>query len=180
MVEKSGIKQNEACPQSLTSRVPEYKPSIPYPTRFKKDKEYAQFKKFLNIFKQLLINIPLVKALPQIPKYAKFMKDLLMNKRKLEDIKTITLFGNCSAVIQKKLAKKLTNPGSFIILCVIGEGMQKKAIADLGASINVMSYNFFPETGARRSEVHEDGPTIRRLFSEEPLRGCRRRSRKSG
>lgn len=147
MVEKSGIKQNEACPQSLTSRVPEYKPSILYPTRFKKDKEYAQFKKFVNVFKQLHINIPLVKALPQIPKYAKFMKDLLMNKRKLEDIKTITLFGNCSAVIQKKLAKKVTNYDSFIISCVIGEGMQKKAITDLGVSINVMPYKFFLKLG---------------------------------
>ncbi|XP_039131793.1 uncharacterized protein LOC120268456 [Dioscorea cayenensis subsp. rotundata] len=126
---------------------PEYKPVVSYPSRLKQDKEEAQFKKFLRIFKQLHINIPLVEALSQMPKYAKFLKDLLTNKRKLEDLETVTLSGNCSAVIQKMLPKKLTDPGSFIIPCVIGEGMKENALADSGASINVMPYNLFLKLG---------------------------------
>lgn len=42
----------------------------------KKDKEDTQFHKFLDIFKQLHINLLLIEALTQIQKYAKFMKDL--------------------------------------------------------------------------------------------------------
>ncbi|XP_039126184.1 uncharacterized protein LOC120262175 [Dioscorea cayenensis subsp. rotundata] len=60
------------------------------------------------------------------------MKDLLTNKRKLEDLDTVTLSGNCSAIIQKKLLKKLNDLGSFIIPCVLGEGMQENALADSG------------------------------------------------
>ena len=146
-VGKSGKKQDETCTPPSASKVPEFKPSVPYPTRLKQDAEDAQFKRFLNIFKQLHINIPLVEALSQMPKYAKFMKDLLTNKRKLEDLGTVTLSRNCSAVIQKNLPKKLNDPGSFIIPCVIGEGMQENALADSGASINVMPYKLFLKLG---------------------------------
>ncbi|XP_039134240.1 uncharacterized protein LOC120271632 [Dioscorea cayenensis subsp. rotundata] len=82
-----------------------------------------------------------------MPKYAKFMKDLLINKRKLEELETVVLPQNCSAMIQRKLPKKLTNLGSFSIACMIGEGMQEKALADSGASINVMPYKLFLKLG---------------------------------
>ncbi|XP_039117846.1 uncharacterized protein LOC120253603 [Dioscorea cayenensis subsp. rotundata] len=140
-------KQGEEPAKPSTSRVPEYKPPVPYPARLKQEKEDAQYKKFLNMFKQLHINIPLVEALAGMPKYAKFMKDLLTNKRKLEKLETVALPRNCSAMIQTKLPKKLTDPGSFIIPCMIGEGMQEKALADSGASINVMPYKLFLKLG---------------------------------
>ncbi|XP_039122080.1 uncharacterized protein LOC120258698 [Dioscorea cayenensis subsp. rotundata] len=82
-----------------------------------------------------------------MPKYAKFMKDLLTNKGKLEELETVALPQNCSAMIQRKLLKKLSDPGSFIIPCVIGEGMKEKALADSGASINVMPYKLFLKLG---------------------------------
>lgn len=63
--------------------VQEYKPQVLYPSRLIVDKEDAQFKKFINISKQLHVNIPIVEALSQMLKYAKFLKDLLTNKRKL-------------------------------------------------------------------------------------------------
>ena len=64
----------------------EYHPKIPYPARLKQDKIDQQFGKFLNLFKQLRINLPFVEAISQMPKYAKVLKDILSNKRKLEDI----------------------------------------------------------------------------------------------
>ncbi|XP_039126877.1 uncharacterized protein LOC120263016 [Dioscorea cayenensis subsp. rotundata] len=127
--EKSEKKHDEDVPKSPIRGGPEYKPVVPYPSRLKQDKEEAQFKKFLGIFKQLHINIPLVEALSQMPKYAKFLKDLLTNKRKLEDLETVTLSRNCSAVIQKMLPKKLTDPGSFIIPCVIGGRNERKCFS---------------------------------------------------
>ncbi|XP_039133248.1 uncharacterized protein LOC120270298 [Dioscorea cayenensis subsp. rotundata] len=69
-VEGRKEKQDEETLQLPTPRVPEYKLVIPYPARLKQDKEEAQFKKFLNVFKQLHINIPLVEALTQMPKLA--------------------------------------------------------------------------------------------------------------
>jgi len=53
------------------------------------------------------------------------------------------LEGNCSALLQKSLPNKMKDPGSFIIPCVIGGLGEEKALADSGASINVMPYTLF-------------------------------------
>lgn len=49
----------------------------------KKDKQEEKFKKFLDVFKTLYINVPFVEALVQMPTYTKFLKELLTYKRKL-------------------------------------------------------------------------------------------------
>ena len=123
--------------------VREYKPRIPYPNRLLKEKMQEQYGKFLELFKQLHINIPFVEALLQMPKYAKFLKDVLTNKKKLEELSTATLNGECSAVITDKLPRKMNDPGSFTIPCLIGNLSVNNALADLGASINLMPYSLF-------------------------------------
>ena len=70
-----------------------------------------QLFKFLNIFKKLHINILFVKALEQIPSYAKFMKDILTHMWKIEDLATVALTEECSAIIQHLLC----NPKIFSI-----------------------------------------------------------------
>ncbi|GKC80077.1 hypothetical protein Tco_1130851 [Tanacetum coccineum] len=51
-------------------------PPVPFPRRLRKEKEEAQQRKFLENLKQLHINLPFIEALAQMPKYAKFLKDL--------------------------------------------------------------------------------------------------------
>ncbi|KAL5549438.1 hypothetical protein UlMin_004669 [Ulmus minor] len=80
-----------------------YEPPIPYPQRLIKKKLDNQFDKFLEIFKKLHINIPFAEMLEQMPKYAKFMKEILSKKRKLGDYETVMLNEECSAVLQRKL-----------------------------------------------------------------------------
>ncbi|XP_073137484.1 uncharacterized protein [Henckelia pumila] len=55
----------------------------PFPAALKKAKLDSQFSKFLEVFKKLNINIPFVDALMQMPSYAKLLKEILSNKRKL-------------------------------------------------------------------------------------------------
>ncbi|XP_058758786.1 uncharacterized protein LOC131632038 [Vicia villosa] len=64
---------------------PPYKPPILYPQRFKKSKSIGQFKKFVELLKQLNITIPFTEAITQMPSYAKFLKEILSNKKKIED-----------------------------------------------------------------------------------------------
>ena len=97
-----------------------------------------QFSKFLSILKQLHINIPLIEALEQMPKYAKFLKDIISKKRKLEEHETVMLTEESSAILQKKLPPKLKDPRSCIIPCTIGKSYFDRALCDLGASINLM------------------------------------------
>ncbi|CAH9140245.1 unnamed protein product [Cuscuta epithymum] len=115
-----------------------YTPPLPYPARLTRKNDSDQFGKFLHLMKQVQINLPFVDALAQMPKYAKFMKDLLTNKRRLEEASTVTLNEECSAVIRTDLPKKLKDPGSFTIPCFIGDLTFDRALADLGASINLM------------------------------------------
>nr|GEY48085.1 reverse transcriptase domain-containing protein [Tanacetum cinerariifolium] len=89
------------------------------------------------MFKQLHINITLVDALILIPKYHKMLKALLSNKEKLLEMENTLLNENCSAVIVKKLPEKLGDPGKFLIPYGFSE-LKCKALADLGASINLM------------------------------------------
>ncbi|XP_075481081.1 uncharacterized protein LOC142521777 [Primulina tabacum] len=70
---------------------PVFKPTLPYPQRFKKKNLDNQFAKLLEIFKQIHINIPFADALDQMPNYAKFIKDVMSKKRKLQEFETVKL-----------------------------------------------------------------------------------------
>ena len=118
-------------------------PSVPFPQRLKQGKLDKQFAKFLDVFKKLHINIPFAEALENMPSYAKFLKEVLSRKRKLEEFETVALTEECSAVIQKKLPPKLKDPGSFTVPCAFGDTVFEKALCDLGASINLMPLSIY-------------------------------------
>ncbi|GKA39636.1 reverse transcriptase domain-containing protein [Tanacetum coccineum] len=66
------------------------------------------------------------------------IKNLLMNKEKLFELAKISLNENCSAMLLKKLPEKLGDPGKFLIPCDFPRMDVCHALADLGASINLM------------------------------------------
>lgn len=107
-----------------------YQPPVPFPQRLAKAKLDKQFGKFLEVLKKLYINVPFTEALQQMPTYAKFLKDILPNKRKLEEYEIVALTEECSALIQNKLPPKLKDPGSFSIPCLIGNTSFDKALCD--------------------------------------------------
>ncbi|XP_042016340.1 uncharacterized protein LOC121764371 [Salvia splendens] len=128
---------------SIVIPAPPAEVKIPFPQRVQKKKLDDHFSRFLDIFRKVHINIPLVEALQQMPTYAKFLKDVLSKKKKWTDYETVNISENCSAIIQKKLPAKLKDPGSFNISCVIGNDRHTKALCDLGVSINLMPLSFF-------------------------------------
>ena len=123
-----------------------YVPPLPFPERQIQhpDKEFSNFFKIL---KNLHINIPFVDAITQMPRYAKFLKEILTNKKKLKEHERINLNEECSAILQNKLPQKLKDPGSFTIPCIIGDCSFDKVLCDLGASINLMPFSIFRKLG---------------------------------
>ncbi|XP_065618979.1 uncharacterized protein LOC136063037 [Quercus suber] len=111
-----------------------------------KTKENERASKFKKSREQLHINIPLIEALEQMPKYAKFLKDIISKKRKLE-YEIVMLTEESSAILQKKLPPKLKDPGSFTIPCTIGKSYFDRALCDVGASINLMPLSVFRKLG---------------------------------
>src|SRR5438045_1568337 len=82
---------------------------LPFPGRLKKQAEEKHYKKFLEIFRSLHISIPLADALKQIPKYAKYLKDML-TKKKWGEHETVMLTEESSALLKKNLPPKLKDP----------------------------------------------------------------------
>ena len=72
-----------------------------------------------------------------MPKYAKFLKDLLSNKKKLEK-EIISLPHQVSSILQGNLLVKERDPGPYNLPVKLGNLEPKGALADLGASINLM------------------------------------------
>ncbi|XP_071940716.1 uncharacterized protein [Coffea arabica] len=131
-----------------------------------KDKE----KEILEVFRKVEINIPLLDAIKQVSKYAKFLRDLCVNRRRLTGDERIIVGENVSAVLQRKLPPKCGNPDMFTFPCRIGNTVIRRAMLDLGASINVMPKSIYAslklgplkETGiiiqlADRTNAYSDG-----------------------
>jgi len=124
-----------------------YKPKIPFPQRFAKSKLDEQFKKFIEMMNKLYIDVPFTEVLTQMPTYAKFLKEILSKKRKIEEDETFNLTKECSVIIQNKLPPKLKDPGSFSVPCAIGSEIVKKVMCDLGASASLMPLSLFERMG---------------------------------
>ncbi len=77
-----------------------------------------------------------------MPSYAKFLKEILSSKRKVDDYETVALIEECNAILKNKLPPKLKGHRSFSIPYPIGNMNINKALYDLGASVSLMPYLF--------------------------------------
>ncbi|GJT69201.1 reverse transcriptase domain-containing protein [Tanacetum coccineum] len=131
----------------VSAPMPNPKSSIPYPSRRndEKHRESAneQKEKFYEIFKDMSFEISFVDALTLMPKFASTLKALIGNKEKLSEMARTPLNEHCSAVILNKLPEKLGDPGRFLIPCKFPGMDECLALADLGASINLMPFSMW-------------------------------------
>ena len=107
--------ENEVPINPCKDEVKPYMPSIPFPQRLKDRTKDAEFMKFLKMFKKLELKIPFLEAINRMFNYAKFLKELVANKNKLEEYAMIALTEECNAVILSKHPPKLKDLDSFII-----------------------------------------------------------------
>ncbi|XP_050910010.1 uncharacterized protein LOC127123874 [Lathyrus oleraceus] len=133
----------------------EYMPPVPFPHRILKNKRTGDGDKereILDVFRKVAVNIPLLDVIKQVPKYAKFLKDLCTSKKRLKGNERVNLGRNISALIQPKhspekanvsslnqaIPQKCKDPRTFVIPCAIGDSKFDNCMLDLGAGINVM------------------------------------------
>ncbi|KAM2258193.1 hypothetical protein ACFX1S_003297 [Malus domestica] len=128
-------------PSSVNSNI--IPPNVPFPSRFLQSKNEEEEKDVLETFRKVQVNIPLLDAIKQIPKYAKFLKKLCTTRKRIREKEVVHVSENVSAMLQRKLPPKCKDPGSFTIPCVIGNTRFEHAMLDLGASINVMPYSVY-------------------------------------
>ncbi|XP_023744308.2 uncharacterized protein LOC111892501 [Lactuca sativa] len=109
-------------PKKTTPLVTPIATHLSFPSRLATSKKNMEEKEILDTFRKVEVNIPLLDAIKQIPRYAKFLKELCTNKRKLKGNEKISMNENASA---------------------IGDVTFSSAMLDLGASINVMPYSVY-------------------------------------
>nr|GFA52416.1 reverse transcriptase domain-containing protein [Tanacetum cinerariifolium] len=146
---ESYVKANDAILRNMQSQVApvsalmtNLKPSIPYPSRRdnekRRDQANEQIEKFYEILKDMSFKISFTDALILMPKFASTLKALIKNMEKFNEMARTTMNEHCSAVILNKLPRKLGDPGKFLIPCEFSGMDECLALADLGASINLM------------------------------------------
>ncbi|GJW95277.1 reverse transcriptase domain-containing protein [Tanacetum coccineum] len=121
---------------------PKAKPTLPYPSRINKEKlrekDDLLALKFMEIFRNLHFELSFADALLHMPKFAPMFRKLLNNKDKIIDLIKTPVNEKCSAVILKKFPEKHGDPGRFLIPYDFPKMDECLALADLGASINLM------------------------------------------
>ena len=132
-----------------------YRSLIPFPQRLAKAKLEAKLGKFLEILKMLQINTPFLDAISEMLSYAKFLKEILSNKRMPQEHSMVSLTEECSAILHNKLPPKLEDLGSFSIPCAIGDVSISRALCDLGESVSLMPYSIckWLEVGELKSTI---------------------------
>ncbi|CAN6544418.1 unnamed protein product [Malus baccata var. baccata] len=133
-------------------------PNVPFPHRFMQSKKEEAEKDILETFRKVQVNIPILDAIKQVPRYAKFLKELCTTRKRISSKEVVKVSENVSAILQRKLPTKCKDPSSFAIPCVIGNTRFESAMLDLGASINVMPYSIY--ASIHLGELKKDGVII--------------------
>ncbi|KAL4344692.1 hypothetical protein AHAS_Ahas11G0203800 [Arachis hypogaea] len=109
----------------------------------KKAKKIPEFDlNMLQVFKKVEVTIPLLDAIQQILKYAKFLKDLCTHKDRIGELETLSLGSSISSLMEPIL-KKCVDPGPCLVSCCIGGRIFHDCICDLGACISIMPLSIF-------------------------------------
>ncbi|RDX92977.1 hypothetical protein CR513_24821, partial [Mucuna pruriens] len=104
---------------------------LPFPSQTISARKPESNKELLKMFRKVEINIPLLDAIKQVPKYAKFLKELCVHKRR--KIKGSKEIGGVDC----------RDPGIFSAPCTNCDCTFAHAMLDLGASINVMPTSIY-------------------------------------
>jgi hypothetical protein len=108
-----------------------------FPTRTRKQVVDEQFARFVEMVEKVHVSVPLMDVL-HVPAYAKYIKDIINNKRPLPSMEVLKLMEECSTAILNQLSEKKKDPGCPTITCSIRDQRFDHALCDLGASVSVM------------------------------------------
>ncbi|XP_047256064.1 uncharacterized protein LOC107846554 [Capsicum annuum] len=92
-------------------------------------------------------------SLTQNSKYAMYLKNVMTNKTKLQDIEMLVLTKEYNSVVMKKIPKKLKDLGSFTLPIKIGDNGVFHTLSDLEISVNLMPLSVFNTLGLEKSKL---------------------------
>ena len=115
----------------------EYTPKVPYHVPAKKSRKDREEMKCKKMLEDLTIKLPLIDAIQMIPFMRSMMKGLVSGKI-TGDSEVMLVSKECSAVLQNRPIKKLSDPGNFFLSIQIGKTVFACSLCDMGSSVNLM------------------------------------------
>ncbi|CAN6583773.1 unnamed protein product [Malus baccata var. baccata] len=85
--------------------------NLPFPSRFMHTKKEEAERDILETFRKVQVNIPLLDAIKQVPRYAKFLKELSTTRKRMSTNEVVNVGENVSAILQRKLPPNCKDPG---------------------------------------------------------------------
>jgi hypothetical protein len=110
---------------------------LSFPRQAKKPVEDEKFSRFMEVILRMYVHIPMLDAI-QVPTYARYLKDILNQKRPIPKTDRLVFVERCSAAILYGLPNKMGDPGVPTISCLIGTQKFDQALCNLEASMSVM------------------------------------------
>ncbi|GKC34008.1 hypothetical protein Tco_1046392 [Tanacetum coccineum] len=147
MVDKAKTKmRKEPVPFDLPNGNPYIEPTIPHVSflgHLKKQEDEAHAFRTPKGLKKLKINRSHIRTVKRMLEYLKYVKDVFSSKKPIVEEDTVRLDDRCSTALQNQPPPKENDLGSLTLHCLIGNSNIRSALADLGASINVMPFSMF-------------------------------------
>ena len=124
---------------------------MPFPPKSTKKNDNEEFERFAEMPRPVFLHTRLTDILKMTP-YAKYMKDIITNKRKIPEAEISTMLANYT--FKYGVPKKLGDPGIPTIPCSIKKNYVKTALCDLGADVSVMPFSLY-----KRLDLNKLTPT---------------------
>ena len=128
---------------------------MPFPPKPSKKKDDEDFERFAEMIRPIFLRMRLTDMLKMNP-YAKYMKDIVTNKRKILEAEISTMLANYT--FKGGIPKKLGDPGVPTIPCSIKRNYIKTTLCDLGAGVSVMPLSLY-----RRLDLNKLTPLLKYL-----------------
>ncbi|KAL7593720.1 uncharacterized protein LOC111911455 [Lactuca sativa] len=139
--------------QKKSESVPAYQPPFLFPSRANLSPLEREHLEFIQQMKGIPINTPFIDSLSKIPKYAKFLQDLIDTRQQLKKNSKVILSEQSSRAVLGELPKKMGDPRRLTLQCEFGNNLKTYALADSGASINLMPYSFYQKLNIQKMTV---------------------------
>ena len=113
---------------------------MPFPPKPSKKMDDEDSERFVEILRPVFLRMRLANILKMYP-YAKYMKNIFTNKRKIPEAEISTMLANYT--FKGGITKKVGDPGVPTIPCSIKINYVKTALCDLGAGVSVMPLSLY-------------------------------------
>ncbi|XP_023762711.1 uncharacterized protein LOC111911152 [Lactuca sativa] len=139
--------------QKISETVSAYRPPLPFPSQANLSPLEREHLEFIQKIKGISINTPFINSLAKVPEYTKFLQDLIDTQHELKKNSKVILSEQSSRAVLGEIPKKMGDPKCLTLPREFGNNLKTYALANSGASINLMPYTFYEKLNIQKMKA---------------------------